>query len=129
MTLPYTTFKKLRKADVCKDRYKHLRKSLPGVKDNDPIDLVTILETNGIKDVLLIPEEIISGSLIEKRYRLFMVACCQDILHLMKDQRSIAAVKAAHLFAYGEISIEELDIAWWDVSCVAEAEGKRLSKK
>ena len=111
MTIPYTTFKKLRKAGACKERYAHLRRVLKGVKDDEPISLVKILKTNGLEDVLWIPENIIEGDNISKRYRLFSVACCQDILRLMEDTESIEAVKAAHLFAHNEIDEEELAAA------------------
>ncbi|MFB5622466.1 MAG: hypothetical protein ACE5RH_00555 [Nitrosarchaeum sp.] len=108
----YTTFKKLRKANACKERYALLRKNLKGVRDNDKIDLIDILESNGLNDVLWIPESALSGDNISKRYRLFAVACCQDILHLMQDQRSLDAVKIAHLYAYGEVKSTELAAAW-----------------
>ena len=47
-----TTFKRLRKAGACTERYKFLRHALKGVKDNDSINLLTILETNGLDDAL-----------------------------------------------------------------------------
>jgi hypothetical protein len=51
MTLT-TTFKRLRAAGACKDRYKFLRAALKGTKDTTPINLLTILETNGLNDAL-----------------------------------------------------------------------------
>jgi hypothetical protein len=108
-----TTLKKLRKAGACEDRYKHLKKSLgKGYGDDTPIDLLTILDTNGLEDVLWIPRSAVDGDYIERRYRLFAVACCQDVLHLMKDQRSLDAVKAAHLYAYDEIDDAAGAAAW-----------------
>ena len=119
----YTTLKKLREAGACEDRYAHLVEALEAeyavgtsYPDNKPIFLTTILDTNGLDDVLWIPERALSGDHIERRYRLFAVACCQEILHLMKDQRSRDAVRVAHLFAYGEATKKELaaacDAAW-----------------
>ena len=110
--IPYTTLRELRQEGACIDRYKHLKKCLGKCGDDDPIALVEILEHNGLDDVLWIPRSIVHGDNVSKRYRLFAVACCHNILHLMNDQRSRDAVKAAHLFAYGEISNEELDAAW-----------------
>jgi hypothetical protein len=108
-----TTLKKLRKAGACEDRYKHLKESLgKGYGDETPVDLVTILDTNGLDDVLWIQRSAVDGDYIERRYRLFAVACCQDVLHLMKDQRSLNAVKAAHLYAYDEIDDAARDAAW-----------------
>jgi hypothetical protein len=119
-----TTLKKLLKAGACEDRYKHLKKSLgKGYGDNTPIDLVQILDTNGLYDVLWIPRSAVCGDYIERRYRLFAVACCQDVLHLMKDQRSLDAVKAAHLYAYDEIDDAARaaagDAAWAAVGAAA----------
>jgi hypothetical protein len=107
----YTTFKKLREAEACKDRYALLKSNLKNRKDNDPIRLIEILDSNGLNDVLWIPKSALIGPDIEKRYRLFAVACCQDILHLIKDQRSRDAVKIAHLFAYGEATKKDLTAA------------------
>lgn len=116
----WTTLKELRDAGACKDRYDHLIKAL-GKKygDNTPIDLVTILETNGLTDVLWIPEKAVSGDFVQRRYRLFAVACRQHILHLMDDHRSRDAVRVAHLYAYGETTDTELDAARaaaWDAA-------------
>ena len=48
-----TTLNLLRKAGACEDRYRYLVKSLGGTKfDHDaPINLLTILEHNGVGDV------------------------------------------------------------------------------
>ena len=43
-----TTFKLLRTHDACKDRYTVLRKALKGRKDNEPITLIEILDSNGL---------------------------------------------------------------------------------
>jgi hypothetical protein len=95
------------------DRFNHLKKMLGPKYNNDTmIPLVKILETNGLDDVLWIPEKAVYGDFIPRRYRLFAVACCQEVLHLMTDQRSKDAVKAAHLFAYGEIDEKSLKAAW-----------------
>jgi hypothetical protein len=45
-----TTFKRLQSANACESLLKFLRESLKGVKDNDPINLLTILETNGLDE-------------------------------------------------------------------------------
>ena len=49
-----TTFKLLRKALACSPRYEFLRKALSREKygDDTPINLLTILETNGLDDAL-----------------------------------------------------------------------------
>jgi hypothetical protein len=117
--IPYTTLKKLMKAGACRPRYEHLVKSLGKWKHDKPIPLIKILETNGIDDVLWIPESAIIGDYMDRRYRLFAVACCQDILHLMSDERSVNAVKIAHLYAYGEATDNELSAARDAALCAA----------
>jgi hypothetical protein len=110
--LPYTTLRELRQENACIDRYKHLKKSLGSTfKDDTPINLVTIMEHNGLSDALWVPESIVHGALVAKRYRLFAVACCQDVLRLITDARSINAVRVVHLFAHSEATKEELDAA------------------
>jgi hypothetical protein len=50
-----TTFDRLKKAGVCEDGYKKLAKSLGGVTKyglNTPINLLHILESNGVDDCL-----------------------------------------------------------------------------
>ena len=47
-----TTFTLLHKAGACTSRYKFLREALKDVKDDEPINLLTILETNGFDDAL-----------------------------------------------------------------------------
>ena len=110
--IPYTTLRKLREANACNDRYNYLVSHLgDDYGDDTPITLPKICETNGIEDVLWIPVYIIKGDEIDMRYRLFAVACCQDILHLMEDKRSRDAVRVAHLYAHGEATQDELEIA------------------
>ena len=49
-----TSFALLRKASACKPRYTFLRESLSREEyaDDTPINLLTILETNGLEDAL-----------------------------------------------------------------------------
>ena len=110
--IPYTTLERLREANACEKRYNHLVSQLgEGFGDDIPITLAKICEINGVDDALWIPEYIIKGNDIDMRYRLFAVACCQDILHLMYDQRSRDAVRVVHLYAHGEATQDELDTA------------------
>ena len=114
-----TTLRKLREHNACEPRYIHLRDSLGSSwGDDDEIDIVKILETNGLSDALWIPETALCGEFIQRRYRLFAVACCQEVLHLMKDRRSRDAVRVAHLYAYGEATTKEL-AATWDAALYA----------
>ena len=110
--VPYTTLKNLQEANACANRYDYLVSQLgENYGDDTKISLATICEKNGVDDVLWIPGRIIYGDDIETRYRLFAVACCQDILHLMEDQRLRDAVKISHLFAHSEATQGDLKSA------------------
>jgi len=50
--MPTTTFRKLREANACADRYAVLKSALPGRGDDDPITLLEILDANGLDDAL-----------------------------------------------------------------------------
>ena len=122
----YATLKKLRAANACKRRYTLLRRALgQGYGDNTPISLVQILQHSGIDDALWVPKSALTGTHIQRRYRLFAVACCQDVLRLMGDQRSRDTVRVVHLYAYGEATEDELRAAWdaaWDAAMDAGRE-------
>ncbi len=47
----------------------------------------------------------------DRKLRLFLVACCRSVLHLMQDPRSRAAVDAADHFADGMIGVRQLAAA------------------
>jgi hypothetical protein len=49
-----------------------------------------------------------NGRLSERKARLFAVACCRGIWHLLGDERSRKAVEVAEQYVEGGISEEEL---------------------
>src|SRR5262249_45708755 len=60
------------------------------------------------------PDEMLSflhSKVTERRLRLFAVACCRPIRHLLSDERSIRAVEVSEAFADGLMNQEELTIA------------------
>ena len=118
-----TTFKLLRKHDACKDRYKVLRKSLKGRKDNDPITLIEILDSNGLSDTLwalcAVPAE--QAAERDKLARLYACAVVRQVWHLLTDGRSRAAVDVAERYAVGDATQDELNAAAADADAVAAA--------
>ena len=105
-----TTFKLLRTHDACKDRYTVLRKALKGRKDNEPITMIEILDSNGLADALhalrVVPDE--QAAERDRLARLYACWCVRQVWHLLKDERSRAAVEIAELFANGNAGESEL---------------------
>ena len=110
----YTTLAKIKEHDPCIEGWCKLLKHLGKTKaDHEPLALLVILESNGLDDALWclrsVPEE-------NKRWRLLAVAFARKAQHLMKDQRSIAALDVAERHAHGLATDSELaaagDAAW-----------------
>ena len=104
-----TTFSNLRKAGARESRYKFLRTALKGVKDDDPIDLLTILETNGLDDALWALQA--TEQNCDKIARLMAADFAEQVLPIWQkyshDKRPELAIKAARNFAHGRITNEE----------------------
>jgi len=114
MTELNTTFARLRKAGACSGRYKHLRGALKDVGDNDLIDLLTILETNGLDDALWAMCATIEDC--EQVARLMAADFAEDALPIWlkyhpDDDRPCTAIQAARDFAHGRIAPDQLDVA------------------
>ena len=112
MTLT-TTFRRLRSARACTERYKFLRAALKDVKDTEPINLLTILETNGLDDALWALSA--TAENCEMVARLMSADFAEEVLPLWQkysqDKRPELAIKAARDFAHGRISVKERDAA------------------
>jgi hypothetical protein len=91
-------------------RYKFLRESLKGIEDNDSINLLTILETNGLDDALWALRA--TAENCNKVARLLAADFAEDVLPIWKkysdDKRPELAIQAARDFAHGRITLEEL---------------------
>lgn len=109
-----TTFNLLRKHDACKDRYTVLRKALKGRKDNEPITLVEILDSNGIADALWALQAVPDKQAAERdrQARLYACWCVRQVWHLLTDERSRTAVEVAERYAEGAATLDELKTAY-----------------
>ena len=103
-----TTLQKLKDADACVPRYKHLREALGKSFGMDTeLPLTRILETNGREDVLWALDNAIDRG--DKILRLWAADCAAHVQHIWlakypNDQRPAKAIKAARQFARGEIT-------------------------
>ena len=118
-----TTFHLLRKHNACKDRYTVLREALKGRKDNDPITLVEIFDSNGLADALwalrAVPDE--QAAERDKLARLFACWCVRQIWHLLTDERSRTAIEVAERYAVGEATRDALNAAAAAAAAAADA--------
>jgi len=109
-----TTLNKIRSHSPCVNGWEKLLTHLGKTKaDDEPLDLLTILDSNGLDDTLWCFRAV-EG--YDKEIRLYAVWCARQVQHLMKDPRSINALDVAERFANGTASNEELaaarDAAW-----------------
>ena len=115
-----TTLNKIRAHDPCADGWAKLLAHLGKIKaDDEPLDLLAILDSNGLDDALWCFRAV-EGC--DKEMRLYAVWCARQMQHLMKDQRSIDALDVAERFAHGAAT----RAAWaaaraaaWDAACDA----------
>ena len=113
----YTTLNKIRKHSPCQDGWKKLLRNLGKTSaDDEPLSLVTILDSNGLEDAIWC---IRACDDADREARLFAVWCARQVQHLMTDDRSLIALDVAERFANGSATQNELFDAW-DAALVAE---------
>ena len=110
----HTTLNRIRKHSPCQSGWERLLRHLgKTTADDEPLPLLTILNSNGLDDCLWclrsVPEH-------DREWRLFSVWCARQVQHLMTDKRSLDALDVAEKFANGQATNEELaaarDVAW-----------------
>ena len=109
-----TTLNKIKAHQPCIQGWKQLLKHLGKTKaDDEPLSLLTILDSNGLDDALWCLRAV-DGH--EREIRLFAVDCARSVQHLMTDARSISAINVAERYAEGLATDQELmaagDAAW-----------------
>lgn len=128
-----TTLNEIRAKSPCHEGWTKLLAHLGKTKaDDDPLSIVTILDSNGLDDALWCLQAV-KGR--EREIRLFGVWCARQVQHLMTDQRSLDALDVAERFANGEATEAERAAAWaaagaaaWDAAgdAAGDAQAKRL---
>ena len=112
-----TTLRKIRAAGPCGMRlddgkrvgYLKLRHYLgKGYGDDTPIDIATILDSNGLDDALWCLRAVDGRA---REMRLYAVWCARQVRHLMADKRSINALDVAVRHANGTATDDELAAA------------------
>ena len=102
-----TTLRQIRQHSPCSEGWRTLLSYLgkTGV-DDDPLPLVTILQSNGLDDALWCLRTITGH---DKEIARFALSCAQEVKHLMTDQRSLDALDALERHLEIPLSREELD--------------------
>jgi hypothetical protein len=112
-----TTLNKIRAHSPCSSGWTKLLSNLGKTKaDDEPLPITTILDSNGLDDALWCLRAV-DG--YQREMRLYAVDCARSVQHLMKDQRSIAAIDVAERYAHGLATDDELAAARgaaWDAA-------------
>ena len=101
-----TTLNAIRAHHPCGEGWKNLLKHLGKTgPDDEPLSIVTILDSNGLDDALWCLRAV-EGH--DREIRLYAVWCARKVQHLMSDPRSIAALDVAERCANGQATQGEL---------------------
>ena len=113
-----TTLRRIRAADPCgmqledgqRVGYLKLRHHLgKGYGDDTPVDIATILDSNGLDDALWCLRAVDGHA---REMRLYAVWCARQVQSRLEDQRSLTALDVAERHANGAASNDELAAAW-----------------
>jgi len=110
-----TTLNKIKLHSPCENGWKKLLGHLNKTQsDDEPLELRTILESNGLNDTIW-ALRVLEG--MDKEIRLFAIDCAEMVLPIYEkeypdDKRPRLAINAARNYANGLITLEELTAAW-----------------
>jgi hypothetical protein len=113
-----TTLNRIREHSPCKEGWSKLLTYLGKTSaDDEPLEIATIVESNGLDDALWCLRAV-EGE--DRKIRLFAVWCARRVQHLMTDTRSLRALDVAEAYANGTATLDELkkargaagDAAW-----------------
>jgi hypothetical protein len=112
-----TTLNKIRAHSPCARGWAKLLRHLGKTQaDDEPLALVTILNSNGLDDALWCLR---ACDGIDREARLYAVWCARQVQHLMTDPRSLAALDVAERHANAQATDDELaaaSAAAWDAA-------------
>jgi hypothetical protein len=105
-----TTLNRIREHSPCVQGWSKLLTYLGKTSaDAEPLEIATIVESNGLDDALWCLQAV-EGE--DRKIRLFAVWCARRVQHLMTDPRSLKALDVAEAYANGTATLEELRLAW-----------------
>ena len=105
-----TTLNQIREHSPCAEGWEKLLRTLGKTKaDDEPLSIITVLDSNGLDDALWCLRAV-KG--YDREIRLYAVWCARQVEHLMEDQRSKDALNVAERHANGEATDAELAAAW-----------------
>lgn len=114
-----TTLNKIKQHTPCSKGWEKLLKFLNKTKsDDEPIELLTILESNGLDDALWALRAV-DG--FDREIRLMACDFAELVVHLANDERSAKAIEVSRRYANGQATIEELNTAREDARAAGEA--------
>ena len=129
-----TTLRKIRAAGPCGMRlddgkrvgYLKLRHHLgEGYGDDTPVDIATIIDSNGLDDALWCLRAVDGHA---REMRLYAVWCARQVQSQLEDQRSLTALDVAERHANGAASNDELAAAWAAAYAAANAGASRATQ-
>jgi hypothetical protein len=122
----YTTLNRIRKHGPCANGWAKLMRHLGKTQaDDEPLPLVTILDSNGLDDALWCLR---ACDGIDREVRLYAVWCVRQVQHLLTDSRSLTVLDVAERHANGEATDKELaaaSAAAWDAASAAASAAAR----
>ena len=104
-----TTLNQIRDCSPCADGWSKLLKHLGKTcADDEPLSIITILDSNGLEDALWCLR---ATEGYDKEIRLYAVWCARRVQYLLTDPRSLDALDVAEKYAHGLASDDELKAA------------------
>ena len=117
-----TTLRQIRQHSPCRKGWHTLLTFLGKTEaDDEPLPLTTILQSNGLDDALWCLRTITG---YDREITRFVLACVQEVSHLMTDKRSLDVLSALERHLESPLSKQELHqvlAAAWEAARAVEA--------